>query len=228
MAFAVVAGSTSNFDSTAPREVTLPASIAAGDLIISAVQYVLGATPGTPAGYTVLVTGAISSEVGLVAYYKIAAGGETSFDPNITAHFLNAISVRITGWHGTSAPEATVTGNAASSASPNPPSLTPSWGSADTLWLAVGVIMVDGTAAFTGVPTNYTSVVTSQAGGEFCGISMGRRDLAASSEDPGAFTDSVTVEAWRAATIAIRPSAGAAATSRPVFRRANRIWTRSY
>jgi hypothetical protein len=97
---------------------------------------------------------------------------------------------------------------ATGSTAPNPPSLTPSWGAADTLWLAV-TGWSEGTITASAFPTNYTNTGqngTGVAGSEGVSIGWGFRELNAASEDPGTFTLGSAAN-WVAFTIAIRPAA---------------------
>jgi hypothetical protein len=97
------------------------------------------------------------------------------------------------------------TADTGTDAAPDPASLTPSWGSADTLWLAVAGYD-QGQTTVSAYPTNYTNgtnVRANNTGG--AGMGYARRALAASSEDPGTFTLS-TSRAHAAVTLAIRPA----------------------
>src|SRR5690606_4285312 len=79
----------------------------------------------------------------------------------------------------------------------NPPSLTPSWGSAENLWLAV-----DSTRRtdndFTAAPTDYDGLLTAESAASStstvnCRIGAAHRVLTASSEHPGTFSTSGTL-----------------------------------
>src|SRR3990172_3555172 len=140
---------------------------------------------------------------------KIADGTEGGGTVTITtsgvergAYWTGAIG----NWHGTTMAEVAAgvegTGTAA-----NPGNLTPSWGSADTLWIACAAADV-GSTTFTAAPANYTGLVNVEegsAGG--ASVAVAFRDLAAASDDPGTFTNDS--EQWAASVIAIRPAAGA-------------------
>ncbi|MCI0553514.1 MAG: BNR repeat-containing protein, partial [Anaerolineae bacterium] len=96
------------------------------------------------------------------------------------------------------------------STTPNPPNLDPSaWGTEDTLWLAI-VGWDDGTTGMDSIPTAYATPngqTRVNFASDGCGVSMGTRELNATSEDPGTFLLDVVSEAWIAQTVAIRPAA---------------------
>lgn len=174
--------------------VNLPASIASGDLLIAI--FAADATPGTitwPAGWTQLFTSRIS------VAYKIATGSEGS---TMTVTTVNSVptgwrTMRITNWHGTTPPEsANTTG---SSTNANPPSLTPSWGTDETLWIAA---MGGPACTISGFPSGFTGNQYSKNTTASIGVAtLGER---AASKDPGTFTN--TTFGWGAATIAVRPA----------------------
>lgn len=210
----VVAGSALSGDSTnvTAHVVDLPASIAAGDLVIVYVALDSGALSATiPSPWVEIKDEAGTGFVAYVAYL-IASGGETSVTvTSAAAEHGNHIALRITGWHGTTPPEITtaVTG---SSTTPDPPSITASWGSADNLFIAV--LFSDqgtGSAPFpvTAWPTNYgndhieNAVDTSAAV-----VAVATRALTGATDDPGTFTMTST-ETWSAYSMVVRPGAGA-------------------
>lgn len=130
-----------------------------------------------------------------------------------------AITYRISGHgHSVSVPiELAVPSSTTFDAAPAPPALAPSWGAADTLWVA-GFAMDDGSKNLISYPTNYTlsqqvfdSNLTAGALGALAG-----RNLNAASEAPGAFTVSA-VDQWLPYTIAIKPAGGAARVRAPLM-----------
>lgn len=203
---------------------TMPASIASGDLLIAIVEIRIGTTWTAPSGWTAISTIAQAGGGGvgqLNGWYKIAAGTESGTTPTWTT--VNATSAqahvhRVTGWHGTTAPEATTSSGDSSAA--NPPSLTPSWGADDTLWLAIGGHTAQSTAPWTAAPSGYSGfdLDSASSGGGVAAIASSWRNNNATSEDPGAFTVNTVPGVsshnryWTAATIAIRPSAGGGTT----------------
>jgi hypothetical protein len=94
-------------------------------------------------------------------------------------------------------------------AAPNPPNLTPSYGSKETLWLAVACAESDsGTnLTTTGTPTSYTSnrVDWADAGGPTMILHSTYRAVHNSSENPSNFTTNKVVD-WATVTISIEPT----------------------
>ena len=210
MAFPTVAaiGSPRNTGgtSTTSHPVPYPTGITAGQLLLC-IAGIDGVT-GTPAisGFTVLINTTGSSERLWVAY-KIATGSESGNATLTTAsEQVTAEIWRITNWHGTTPPEATAT-TGATSANGNPPSLTPSWGSEDTLWVAT-VAVNGGPDPLTAYPTGFTDNQNnfSTGGSGAAGHGRATRNEAIATKDPGTFTH--TSQTWVAGTIAIRPAAG--------------------
>jgi hypothetical protein len=101
----------------------------------------------------------------------------------------------------TSAPECQAatgsTGNA------DTPSLTPSWGALDSLWIVYAGL--DASVSVTAFPTNYSDNQhqdnTVGTGG--CTHATATRNLNATSDNPPAFANGS--ESWRALTVAVRP-----------------------
>lgn len=210
MAFPIVSGvqTSSQTLNTTTSVVTLPANVAAGDLIVAVIGADSGASTMTwPAPWVKLKDEAVSTTARASIGYLIASGGETSVSVTHSSERSNHIAARITGWHGTTAPEisAIATGN---SISPNADSVAASWGSDDNLFI-VTTITDDSAAAFpiTAWPTSYTDNQTSnQTASSAAKVGFATRNLAAASDDPGAFT-LTTSEQWNAYTIVVRPAA---------------------
>ncbi len=191
--------------------ITLPATINNGDLIL-----ILLSSDGNPtytwdnstAGtWTELFAANQTTLNKLVAYYKTADGTEDSKVLGITTSVAERFTwhiYRITGWDSVQAATA-----AGSSTTPDPPNLSPAWGSADTLWL-VGLSTNGNSADPVTFPTNYTTngIYDEADNAAGCGISSSYRTNAASSENPGTFTVSAS-DGWVAATIAVEPVASA-------------------
>lgn len=188
--------------------VNLPASISSGDLLIAHVGVRNAGTWTPPSGWTVLVEqggGGAVGETGV--WYKIATGSEGG-SATWTAGVATtaAWQVRkITSWHGTTAPE--YASNNGDAVAVNPPSLTPSWGAADTLWLAL-VGSSANTMNFTGAPANFTDLTstTASSGGGASNAGSAIRQNNAASEDPGTFTVSQN-RWWASVTVGVRPAA---------------------
>lgn len=96
---------------------------------------------------------------------------------------------------------------AATTANPNPPSVTAGWGSEDNLFIAGCMVRGDNDAV-TGFPTSYeqgTHKVTTNGGGGGATVGVAVRQLTSATDDPDAFTLSAS-EYGRAYTIVIRPA----------------------
>lgn len=211
--------------------VNMPATVNSGDLLIAIVSVRNAGTWTKPSGWNDIATlsqaggGSVGKTNG---FYKIADGTEDGGTATWTASVGTSGAwqvIRITNWHGTTPPEAATASGDATSA--NPPSLTPSWGAADTLWLAIAGHAAASAAAFTAAPTNYLGFANNGAssGGAAVSIASCYRELNATSEDPGTFTAGGSNRWWAAGTIAIRPAAGAAfiaSANRPILQAVNR------
>lgn len=182
-----------------------------GDLLLAFSSLRNAGTWTVPTDWTEFDAQAGGGTVGeLSLFYKIVDGtelGQATWTASVgsTAAWITHL---ITDWHGTTPPESDTADGDATNA--DPPTLTPSWGSADTLWIAVASNSAT-TGGFTAAPTDYGDLHSNGAssGGSEASIATATRELAATSDDPGAFTPNSN-RFWAAATVAIRP-AGAAA-----------------
>src|SRR4029079_18961114 len=131
-----------------------------------------------------------SAEGGLAGAYRFATGSETSpITVNLSGLTSSThIALRITGMHASQAPEVGTPPAVVSATTTDPPSLTPSWGSGDTLWMAIGGHR-DQLATVT-FPTNYTDHQLSSIGsaGNVTRLDLATRNLSAASEDPRGLT----------------------------------------
>jgi hypothetical protein len=157
-------------------------------------------TISTPSGWTQLFTTADTAGGGgyrMAGFYKVASGSEGSTVSVTTSVSTNGrhIAYRITGYQGT--PECGTTANG-SGTTANPPSLSPSWSTADTLWIALAS---QNGGAFSASPTNYANPADS--GTNFLRMRSADRSLNAATEDHGTFTH--VNGTWLAQTNAIRP-----------------------
>ena len=196
---------------TTTHNVSMPATVNAGDLLIVLFTNDGSATVTTPAGWTPLASTAEGSHVRLSVYYKKAAGteGGTTVNFDTSASEQAAAQVyRITDWHGTTPPEISTAATNAGSTAPDPASLNPAgWGVADTLWLAVAGQDRGNQLGTTTYPPSYTNGTSTVSSNDnvCCRTLSARRALVAASEDPGAFTIPAS-EQWVAFTIAVRPA----------------------
>lgn len=201
MAFPSIATTNQNNTSaTTNHVVNLPASIAAGDLLL--IFGHVGLAPTYPAGWTEISSVVVGSRTFSIAY-RIADGSEGASVTVTTASNAACrwITERITSWHGTTPPEV---GTAATgtSTTPDPPAVTPSWGSADNLFIASSAKA--GGVGPTGFPTNYGTSQLDQFDSN-ADIAVAARQLTASTDNPGTFTYAAS-SAWGAQTVVIRPA----------------------
>jgi hypothetical protein len=191
--------------------VTLPSGSTDGDLVLI---YMKDGTAGSTWSLTSGTTGwtELQDANGFAIYYKEIGAGEAtpSFDcsgsDNLVAH-----AYRIDGHEdpATQAPE-TTTQATGTSTNPDPPSLTPTGGSADYLFIAAFGSAAPRTVSV--YPTNYTNGqnTTVGSGGPAASIGSAERQLTAASDDPGTFTINNNV-AWKASTVVIHPGGAAPA-----------------
>lgn len=216
MAFPNVETTATSSTNTAGTDhvVTLPSGINSGDLIIICMS--IGSTAATlnsHADYTEILDE--NNAVGLKVLYRWAAGGETNPTLVSSASTRDATcTFRISGAENpaTQLPEIGTTATG-SSTTPDPPTVTPTGGAKDYLFItfcgSAGEQADDGTYC-TAFPTNYNSnqlektcgVAGTNLGGM---IAAATRTANTSSENPGTFTVSEN-NSWRAQTIAIHPA----------------------
>ena len=203
---------------TMSHTVSLPATVESGDTLL--VFFVADEVPGItfPGGWNLIETTGNGSALILVSYWKEADGTEdgTTISVSTTssqesAHASYAISGAIDP--DTQAPQATE--NTGADNSPDPPSISPTGGSKDYLFLAIAGIDTTSTNSISAYPSSYINTGNASSGGG-TGVRIGfcTRALTASSEDPGVFTKSST-ESWSTQTIAVHPAS--AATKIPLF-----------
>lgn len=196
--------------------VSLPGSIAAGDLLLVVMN--IGSTAATInalTGWTALLDEGVAS--GLYLAYREADGTEgasitltssaSTRDATITFRITNAQDPAV------QAPQIGTTATG-SSTTPDPPAITPTGGAKDYLFIAcagmAGEEADDDTWANT-PPTNYLPSPPLQKSCGVAGTNLGglimaaSRELNASTENPGTFAVDVT-NGWRAQTIAVHPA----------------------
>lgn len=196
--------------------VNLPASIQAGDLLLVVFRAGSTATASIPGDWSLL--GSRNSTGVTYVWWKEATGSEgatvtVTSDSSIRAA---AISYRISNWSGT--PEIAFTGSNTN----NPPSLSPSWGEADTLWIA-GLTNRRSDSSVTGAPSDYSNLITiSQTSSTLTSrsrVSTASRSFTAASNDPEAFSTSGTINSPHSFTIAVEPAAPPAVADELAFQR---------
>lgn len=167
--------------------VAMPATVNSGDVLVCLFGNDGTATVSTPGGWS---AGFSQDGGGLLRgslFFKVADGSEGG----TTVDFVTSASERAAAlvYRVSGASGLVENGTAVSTgttASPDPPSLAPSWGAKDTLWL----VFLTMNSGFTlTLPTNYTNsqTVDSGLGPAGCQITSGERELNTASEDPGAF-----------------------------------------
>ena len=217
MAFPVVAATNTSAETAdaASHTVNLPTGIVSVDLLIIFFGRNNSADDiDTPTGWTQFFDAIAATAPRMKGFYRQADGAEggtvtvtTTGGAVRSAHN----TYRITGHEdpATQAPEATTA--IGDSTAPDSPSLSPTGGAEDFLWLAVASDRRG--RDFTADPTSYTDGVLGESGDGAGHVDTrsARRELNAASEDPGSFTID-TIDDWAAATIAIHPAAGADVT----------------
>lgn len=196
------------------HSITLPSGITAGDLVIVFFSNDDAATASvtTPAsGWEGPIGQGVSPSNSnrLSVFWRFCDGTEGA-TITITLTSTNGAAwttYRISGCDSTTDPEISATASGTST-SPDPSSLSPSWGADDTLWFAV--YGWDGNVAHSSYPTNYSSnqLTDRWANVAGAGIASASRNLNASSEDPGAGAIASS-DQWVAYTVAIRPQGSA-------------------
>jgi len=200
---------------TTAHAVSMPATVSSGELLIAMVSFEGASDPNitTPSGWAQDFHVDSAGFAGVhTAYSKVADGTEggttVDFVSNINA-YAAAMVYRISGWEGTLSGLEYSTSRYQETSSPDPNSLTPSWGSDDTLWIVCNGAVDDDVTVST-YPTNFTSNQISQVsgGGTNNGpaVHAATREEAASSQDPGTWglSSSDGCVTW---TIGIQPGA---------------------
>ena len=202
MAVPVVQGTQTSTTNTAgtSHTVTLPASVAAGEMVLVTVAFSGVTTYTLPSGWSQVNTGP-NTWTSVSAVLQRATGGESSMTITTASSVrMAARAFRISGAHQTIAPAFSTNSNV-TNANPNPPSYTDPNGSDDHLWLAIYSAAASVTTS--AYPTSYVTTNTvSATSGPTLGTAT-RTATASTTEDPATFTISAS-NAWRANTVAIR------------------------
>lgn len=188
----------------------LPASIAAGNLLLihgAAAQGTGARTVSTPAGWASLFNDVGQTNLRRIwCFYKVAAGSEGA-SVNISANdtaFWSGVSYQIAGFQGVPIAAAALAN--ATTANPDPPALTITWGSASgSLVLAICSDDVSPTTAVV-APSGYSNLISGRnvnGAAIWTRSSSAMRLVLGTSEDPGTFTIPASGPA-SAHTLAIR------------------------
>lgn len=186
--------------------VSMPFTVAVGDLLLAHIVTAGDSSVTTPAGWTLINSAAAGSDVRSSWYYKIAVGteGRTTVD-FVTGAAVQASAqvhrIKVGGFDPLVAPEVSIASG--SSAEPNSPVLAPSWGAAATLWLSTyGAVGAQYPAAQPG--GTWVGYTESAIGGAVSMAST-RFELAVAALNPAWFT-LASGAAWVATTVAIKPA----------------------
>lgn len=181
--------------------VNLPSNIKSGNLLLVLFSSI-STTTTFPEGWTQLFSKQYAAATVLCAWYRIADGTEgATITVTTGTSVASHNSYLITDYLGVPESEAGATG---SSVNPDPPSLTPSWGARNTLWLAV--CGYGNNSAITNYPTSYTDGFNYKTS---YSVGSARRELNVASENPAVLTIATSI-GWVANTIAVLGGYGSA------------------
>jgi hypothetical protein len=183
---------------------TLPSGIVSGQMLLIINRLAGGnQTINVPSGWT-QVSGTRVDQL-TSAFFRIADGSET--DVTIT----HGTSTRLLSTLLVISPASSVEGSF-NTASADPPSLSPSWGSDDNLWLAVSSLRsTDAVSSYNASPAGFDLVSyteTNDGGADStadCQLFIASREEAAATVNPGAFGINGTASVPRSGTFAIQP-----------------------
>lgn len=206
--FPVIAATstTQSENATNPHTINLPSGIVSGDVLLLAIQYKgRDRTISSLSQSWNTITNNNNSGVGERRTYilwRLANGTEgttTTMTLDSSTDFVASVCYRIQGAQS-------VEGGVADDSGFNPPSLTPSWGSAKTLWVVF--FGTEGNESSLTYPANYTLSQINRSGKSTPDATgqqvwFGARQLETATEDPAAGTLSDTNPIVQ--TIAIRP-----------------------
>lgn len=186
---------------------SMPATVTAGQRLMMGVRFSSSGAITMPAGWTLVASSTAAAPACAVFEKKSAAGTEGGTTVNVTGPSSSnfaSFAVTVDGSDTAAAAEGSGVAGGVST-TPDPPSVTPSWGAADTLWIAFqGNVSGSSVSAY---PTNYTLAQATAAR-----IGVAARQLNASSENPGTFTTGGGGTTWQAFTIAVKPAGATAYT----------------
>lgn len=202
------APTTTTFASGTTHNVTMPATVSSGELLLAFFTNDANSTVTTPSGWSRIITGVRTTQATGSVYAKKATGSEGGTTVNFLTNASRAASAnvyRVQGWNGDlGGVVANSVDPGGTTAAPNPASLTTSWGSANNLWFAYAA---GSTWATTTYPGSYTGGTTSTGGSGTTGASTAtaQRAVAAATEDPGAFA-MTSAQNGMAFTVAVQPA----------------------
>ncbi len=194
--------STSNSSGTS-FSVLMPTGIEAGQALVMIARYYQPPTAiNTPSGWNLLSSTVNGTNGSMAIFAKTAVGGDGTVSVTTTAAVTvkQATVLLLENFYGDVANGAAATSANASGTSPDPPSRSAPWGSAQNLWIACTTLANGASVTY---PANYTLseyAVLDKAPA----IALAARELKASSENPGAFSISAAAAQGIVATIVIR------------------------
>lgn len=173
------------------RDITLPATVSSGDLLLMIVGAYSNYVPTTPSGWTQIdSTRYVSTWITSIVYAKVAAGTEGGGTATLAmdgSTRASAVTFAISDWAGSlSDVYQSYIGDSIQNL--DPASLSPTPGSSNYLWL-VGLTWKDGsTYSVSLVPTGYGNDVTAESGVTTEGaVYVVRKEATASSDNPSTF-----------------------------------------
>lgn len=188
MAFPTLAATqTGELASGTPQTLTLPAGVAANNLLVALIADGSSTTHTWPAGWTEMI-----DLSGRTIGYRIADGSEgATIDVanNLTGgQDASYVIHRFSG--GSFLIPQQANANFGNTSAPDPPNLAPTWPQTDVMWCAI--TMANNSSGLCGgvFPTNYNDnqLEFAHSGGGLSGaINFATRNLNAASEDPGAY-----------------------------------------
>jgi len=194
--------------SNTSHNVAMPATVGANNALLVLIQMAGNVTITTPGGWTSLGQVADSTPSSrMAAFGKVAVGDEDG----TTVDFVSASACKaasnvyqISSWFQDLAGIAIATGG---SNNHDPPSLSPSWGALDTLWIITA--SQDGNIGVNAgtVPTDYGNRINAHYDESTLEsyVDSARREFNSATDNPVAWGNSAANFAF---TLAIRPSAG--------------------
>jgi hypothetical protein len=181
--------------------VTLPSGSTTGDLVLIVWHHAAGDTTITgPGGWSSLSLGSRGR-----AYHLVLSGSVSTVDVTTASSRNSAYTAyRFTGAHGNV--ERVVSGTNVI----DPPSLTPTWGSAENAWVTgIQARRTDNTVT---APSGYGSQLTAYAAEDannstsHVRVATAHKIATATSDDPDAWGTTGTLDSPIAFTIAVRPA----------------------
>lgn len=206
---ATVAGNNQNANATT-HTVTLPSGVTDGDLLLVFMSFdgTFATPPTWPGGWTQIISEdhTAGDPRYVQIYCRVASGEAATFDVSTGAASERSAhtAYRITGFHSGGCASVEALHATGTDTSPDPPELTPSWGSANNLWFAFAGHN-DGSVTVSGYPSTYTNGRNDRADSTAgIGIGTAYKTGTATSDNPGTFTISSSMY-WVAITAAVRP-----------------------